>query len=183
MPIQLINLGGYANDGTGDDLRAAFLKVNANFTLLDSAAQINNGANLGSGANVFKGKVSTTLEFRSLTSTDNSVTLTSTANTVNFKANTNLLEDLAPRLGANLNLNGRNIIGTGDVQATVYGVDLEALNAMLALLIESNQNLAVDLGSINTPAGVETNFRGYGLDMGPIVGASPANRFNFGTIV
>ena len=32
--IQTINLGNYANDGTGDDLRAAFTKVNANFTEL-----------------------------------------------------------------------------------------------------------------------------------------------------
>lgn len=28
----LINLGEYANDGTGDDLRTAFAKVNSNFT-------------------------------------------------------------------------------------------------------------------------------------------------------
>jgi len=30
MAIQTINLGTYANDGTGDDLRSAFQKVNAN---------------------------------------------------------------------------------------------------------------------------------------------------------
>ena len=28
MTIQTINIGALANDGTGDDLRAAFLKVN-----------------------------------------------------------------------------------------------------------------------------------------------------------
>jgi hypothetical protein len=27
MSIQTINIGGFANDGTGDDLRTAFLKV------------------------------------------------------------------------------------------------------------------------------------------------------------
>ena len=31
MAIQNINLGTYANDGTGDDLRSAFTKVNDNF--------------------------------------------------------------------------------------------------------------------------------------------------------
>jgi hypothetical protein len=31
MAIQTINVGTTANDGTGDDLRAAFQKVNANF--------------------------------------------------------------------------------------------------------------------------------------------------------
>ena len=35
MAIQLVNLGNTANDGTGDDLREAFVKVNANFNELD----------------------------------------------------------------------------------------------------------------------------------------------------
>lgn len=34
ITLQQINLGGYANDGTGDDLRTAFAKVIANFTTL-----------------------------------------------------------------------------------------------------------------------------------------------------
>ena len=94
MPIQRIEIGGYANDGTGDDLRTAFNKVNANFTLLDSDAQINDGANLGTGTAVLKGKTSTILQFKTLTSTDTSVTLTSTDDTVNLKANTLLSTDL-----------------------------------------------------------------------------------------
>ena len=34
MAIQTINIGTIANDGTGDDLREAFVKVNNNFTEL-----------------------------------------------------------------------------------------------------------------------------------------------------
>jgi hypothetical protein len=45
MALQTINLGTYANDGTGDDLRTAFNKVNANLTELYSALY---GANVGS---------------------------------------------------------------------------------------------------------------------------------------
>jgi hypothetical protein len=45
MAIQTINLGTYANDGTGDDLRTAFEKVNANLVELYS---ISGGANIGS---------------------------------------------------------------------------------------------------------------------------------------
>ena len=45
MAIQQINLGTYANDGTGDDLRTAFEKVNANLIELYS---ISGGANIGS---------------------------------------------------------------------------------------------------------------------------------------
>jgi len=35
MTIQNINIGNIANDGTGDDLREAFRKVNENFDELD----------------------------------------------------------------------------------------------------------------------------------------------------
>jgi hypothetical protein len=45
MAIQTINLGTYANDGTGDDLRVAFQKVNANILELASTVY---GANVGS---------------------------------------------------------------------------------------------------------------------------------------
>ena len=45
MAIQPINLGTYANDGTGDDLRVAFQKVNANILELYSTVY---GANVGS---------------------------------------------------------------------------------------------------------------------------------------
>lgn len=37
MALQTINLGTYPNDGTGDDLRTAFQKVNANLTELYSS--------------------------------------------------------------------------------------------------------------------------------------------------
>ena len=37
MTIQNINIGNIANDGTGDDLREAFRKVNENFDALESA--------------------------------------------------------------------------------------------------------------------------------------------------
>jgi hypothetical protein len=45
MALQTINLGTYANDRTGDDLRTAFQKVNANLTELYDALY---GANVGS---------------------------------------------------------------------------------------------------------------------------------------
>jgi hypothetical protein len=183
MPIQRIEIGGYANDGTGDDLRTAFNKVNANFTLLDSDAQINDGANVGTGTAILKGKTSTILQFKSLTSTDTSVTLTTTDNTVNLQANTRLSTDLAPTLGGNLNLNNRNIVGAGDVRTSIWGIDIIALNAMVALLIESNNNIAIDLGSFSNPTGFDTNVNGYSLDLGTFDTPEIANRFNFGTFV
>jgi hypothetical protein len=44
MALQNINLGTYANDGTGDDLRTAFEKVKANFTDIYNSL---NGARVG----------------------------------------------------------------------------------------------------------------------------------------
>ena len=35
MAVQLINIGNIANDGTGDDLREAMIKINSNFEEID----------------------------------------------------------------------------------------------------------------------------------------------------
>ena len=68
MAIQTINLGLIANDGTGDDLREAFTKVNANFADLDvRAANITaENAAVGAGFGVFKEQDGTVLKFRDL---------------------------------------------------------------------------------------------------------------------
>jgi hypothetical protein len=67
MAIQVINVGNLANDGTGDDLREAFIKVNQNFDELDLRAANVEGANVGIGGfTLFKDKVGSTLNFRAL---------------------------------------------------------------------------------------------------------------------
>lgn len=68
MPIQYVNIGTNPNDGTGDDLRSAFLKVNDNFQLLASiGGETNVGANLGGGSGqVYAGKTNETLNFRTI---------------------------------------------------------------------------------------------------------------------
>lgn len=82
MAVQTINIGNIANDGTGDDLRVAFAKINSNFTDVDSriAAAID-AENLGSGEGVFYVKDGNILEFKSLVAGDN-VTLNATANDI-----------------------------------------------------------------------------------------------------
>ncbi len=86
MTIQPILIGNYANDGTGDDLRTAFEKVNANFLALSGTVNIINGTNVGGGAEIFKDKDLVNLRFKTLTSTDNSVTITHDDETVNLKS-------------------------------------------------------------------------------------------------
>ena len=184
MTLRTINLGNYANDGTGDDLRSAFEKVNFNFNELSGSASIIGGSNLGSGQGVFAQRNVSTLEFKSLTSTDNSVTLTSSSNSVNLKANTKLLEDLNPKLGGDLDINGhivRDIAGGGDVQTTIYGISVPLLNSLLALLVESN-SLVIDLGSLLAPTGQSSGLlSGYVLDMGYFANPTGSNPLNFGS--
>ena len=71
MNITLIDIGSIANDGTGDDLRTAFDKVNQNFVELETSIDASTVAsNLGDGIGVFKQKVENTLQFRSLGTDD-----------------------------------------------------------------------------------------------------------------
>ncbi len=65
MAIQTINIGNVVNDGLGDDLRTAFQKVNANFAELQSFLTVT-ASNVGSGFGVYKQKVGSNLEFKSL---------------------------------------------------------------------------------------------------------------------
>jgi hypothetical protein len=65
--IQTINVGNLVNDGLGDDLRTAFLKVNTNFSNLNTGLTIT-ASNSGLGAGIFKQKTSNDLQFKSLVS-------------------------------------------------------------------------------------------------------------------
>jgi len=183
MTLQLVNLGNYANDGTGDDLRTAFQKVNANFTALNTETNISNGANLGSGVGLFKDRNVANLEFKSLTSTGNTVAITSAANTVNLETTTTLENDLNPTLAGTLNLNGNYVYG-GDVQTSIFGINIPIIAGLLELILQSNQ-LIVDMGSVLSPAGSKVSGdRGTVLDLGYI--ADPVysnNNLNFGNIV
>jgi len=188
MPtVQQINLGGYANDGTGDDLRTAFTKVNSNFNLLFSEANVTNGVNLGSGVPLLFDKNPSTLalEFKTLTSLDTSVVFTSTNNSVDLKAKTIVQNDLTPKLGGNLNLDIFNVYG-GDIRTTVHGLDVPVTNNVVSTLLASN-SLNLDMGAIDAPTGYQRYpNRGYPIDLNGTGSASGfikplSNDYDFGT--
>jgi hypothetical protein len=88
MTIQYINVGTNANDGTGEDLRSAFFKVNSNFQYLAGlGGETNAGQNIGSGSGIYATKSGTLLQFKSLvagagvsiTPDSNIITISSTA--------------------------------------------------------------------------------------------------------
>ena len=185
MAIQTINLGAYPNDGTGDDLRTAFQKVNANFAEVVTGVAVANGANLGGGVGIFAQRNVANLEFKSLTSTASTVAITSTATTVNLNAITKLETDLAPKLGANLNLNNYGISGDGSINANVWGANVSIINALMYFILRSPA-VAVDFGTFTTPAGVGpngSNPNGIPIDMGTFTistGAINNNILDFG---
>jgi hypothetical protein len=201
MSIQTMNIGGFANDGTGDDLRTAFLKVNANFAELGGVSGLTNGENLGNGVGVFAQRNATdpVLEFRTLTSVDNSVEITATSTTINLKNRSLLVNDPSPTVAAPvfgnlnnitnpLNLNGNEIIN-GDVKATVFGLDVRAGNAIIELLLASNA-VDINFGTFLYPTGGTgfPNDSGIILDMNGFLvngfAVEPSvGRYDFGTFV
>jgi hypothetical protein len=183
MTIQTINLGNYANDGTGDDLRVAFDKVNKNFIALSVSASVVNGYNLGPGVGVFLDKNLTNLEFKTLTSVDNSVTITdhTSDHTIDLLAKTILQNDPTPTLGANLNLGTHYVYG-GDIRTTVEGFSINTLNSIVSMLLTTN-SVRLDVGTIAYPTGFTTaQPRGYIIDMGSLMFPT-ANQLDFGTLV
>lgn len=187
MTIQVINLGNYANDGTGDDLRTAFEKVNANFAQLGNG-EVHNGVNVGTGAGIFKQRNSSAnLEFKSLVSTDSSLLFATDTNTIDISSVTTVQNDSNPVLGGDLSLNGNNIYGPGDLETTVNGINVTNLNTIVTLLLANNYlSLNVDFGSWTQRAGAFAGDpQGYNLDMGTFsIPGGPfeaTNTFDFGT--
>ena len=138
MAIQTINLGTYANDGTGDDLRVAFQKVNANFSEIDNLS-ISNAVNLGAGAGLFAGKQSSpqlgdNLKFKSLVAGSN-IFLTTNDNEV-------IITSQFVTLTQNLNLNSKDIEGTGNISIT-GNISAAGGNVLVGnnLTVNGNSNL------------------------------------------
>ena len=144
MTINYVNLGNFANDGTGDDLLTAFTKVNNNFTALDIAL-VSGGANLGAGIPIFVGKtpsveVGDNLTFRSLVAgTNTNITYNGTSITISSANNvlTDITGDLDVKNFSIISTLNRDIRLTPDGSGrvvldgsdwpTTYGVDGQVL--------------------------------------------------------
>ena len=70
MAVNLINVGQIANDGTGDDLREAMIKINENFEILDlTIGATSTASNLGTvGQGLFSASINDELQFKKLNS-------------------------------------------------------------------------------------------------------------------
>ena len=193
MSIQPILIGNYSNDGTGDDLRTAFDKVNKNFAALNTGlVAVTSGANVGTGTGIYKDVNLTTLEFKSLTSANESVIITDQGNTIDLASSSALHTDPAPYLNADLDIQGYRIIDTlhtGDIQTTIYGISIPNLSAILGLVFAANK-LSIDFGVNGNmvatgSANPSLDTKGTNLDCAGVnfADALLTNPLDFGTFV
>ncbi len=115
MAIQNINLGTYANDGTGDDLRAAFTKVNDNFDYIDTFAVIS-GTNLGAGAPVFKTANGGALQFRTIAAGTN-LTVSYDGNVITVAANNPFVGNVTGNVTGNAGTVTNGVYTTSSINA------------------------------------------------------------------
>jgi len=86
MAIETINLGNLINDGLGDDLRTAFLKVNNNFNFLNLELGIT-GANIGAaGVGIFKDKIDGKLLLKNIAPGDSTIVVIDDNDTVKISS-------------------------------------------------------------------------------------------------
>ncbi len=190
MAIQTINIGTIANDGTGDDLREAFVKVNGNFLELDlRSPEATSASNLGTGGQgLFAEKVGNDLQFKkivagvgtTLSSDANSVTINTTSTGLNeiqvFADNTNVfVNSAAPTL---------TLAGGGTTTTTLSG-NTVTISSTTALSLDSNPTLSANLNgagfNITGTGNIESNV--YGLDLRTFDGVQKLNtEFDLGAI-
>lgn len=120
MAITSINVGNIANDGTGDDLREAFIKVNNNFAEVDSRLTTLpvSGQNLGSGEGLYAGVNDNTLQFKSLVAGSN-VSITSTSTQVTVNAATGITNFFLISDNGSINVGGQTLAIAGDPSSPI----------------------------------------------------------------
>lgn len=178
MAIQTINIGNIANDGTGDDIRVAFGKVNDNFEELDLR---NPGtltaSNIGAaGEGIFAQKEGVDLQFKKIIG-GTGTTLTSTNNTITIDGSAISQLTLGTDNGsivvtasASLSWNGGNGIATRqngnqiimDIEAGALSYDT---NPTLSGNLDANGN---DIVGVDNITATNINALVYDTDIRPI---------------
>jgi len=203
MAIKNINIGYLANDGTGDDLREAFIKVNDNFdemqSLLNNTIKVT-GENIGLGKPIFKEKLGNTLQFKTLIQ-GNNILLTEHGDSITFTADSGLEQIIVLSESGSIILPGGqqllNVFGGVNIGTAVDVQDGESflkINVKGAGLLEldqdphlggtliGNNNNITDIHSItsNTFVG-NLNGTVYGIDIRTISDA--LLEFDFGGFI
>lgn len=203
MAVQLINIGNVANDGTGDDLREAFIKVNQNFEELDLRDDEQTSAsNLGNeGEGLFVRRNVYDLEFKkisaganvTLTADDNKIVIAADSGvsdlTITADSGSVLLDDSAA-----LTVSGGSDITTSIVEGvlTVDYVGITDLvsdpSPQLSADLDAQSNNLLNVGTISS-SGITGPLTGnvtglvHGVDIRDLnFYKLPENSWNFGEL-
>ena len=161
MAITRINVGNIANDGTGDDLRQAFVKVNNSIAELDARVVPQNTAtNLGTGTGVFYTKEGPSLNFRSLVAGDNislvadgtSITITNNGSiTVRTDGNTLNLSGAGRQFGVNGGQSITTSLSGNNINVALDTTDLVSLdtNPTLGAALDANSFNINNVGTLS----------------------------------
>ena len=172
MAITRINVGNIANDGTGDDLRQAFVKVNNNFDELDLRVVAQNTAtNLGTGTGIFYTKQGSELSFKSLVAGDNmslatdgtSITITNNGSiTVRTDGDTLSLSGAGRQFGVNGGQNITTSLSGNNINVALDTTDLVSLdtNPALGAALDANTFNINNIGSLFATAVSATTLTG-----------------------
>jgi uncharacterized membrane protein len=150
MAVQLINIGNIANDGTGDDLREAMIKINTNFEELDLRDdEQTTASNLGStGEGLFFRRNAYDLEFKKISAGSN-VTLTADASKIVIAADSGVSDLTITADTGNVVLDNSaalSIVGGTDITTSITGSVLTlAYNGITDLVSDTTPQLSADL--------------------------------------
>ena len=197
MPVKKINIGQLANDGTGDDIRTAFDKVNDNFEDLNSRfPTAATGENLGpTGEGIFESATNSKLSFKKIIGGDN-VTLTANVTGITISTPSSLDQLIAVSDNGTITVaRGQTMAiqgGTG-IATSVTGQNLfistsnGALSGdgapALSAQLNANNNNIINGGTITA-----SQFNGpldglvYGVDVRDLQAAAGENSFDFGRL-
>ena len=197
MSVKKINIGQLANDGTGDDIRTAFDKVNDNFEDLNARfPTAASGENLGpTGEGIFESATNSKLSFKKIIGGDN-VTLTASVTGITISTPSSLDQLIAVSDNGTITVaRGQTMAiqgGTG-IATSVTGQNLfistsnGALSGdgapALSAQLNANNNNIINGGTITA-----SQFNGpldglvYGIDVRKLQAGAGENSFDFGNL-
>jgi hypothetical protein len=153
MSLQLINVGNIANDGTGDDLREAFIKINQNFEEIDlKEPDLTTAINIGAvGEGIFAKIEDFELQFKKIVQGSN-ITLTATDDQIVINALGGLQQLLVISDEGSLFLKDGDAItisGGIGVNTKFIGTNLIIENTASQLQTDLSPTLAANLNANN----------------------------------
>ncbi len=188
MSLEQINIGTFANDGTGDDLREAFRKVNLNFIDLDLRDDESTTAtNIGTiGEGIFAKKNNYELQFKKLVGGFDT-TLTSSEDKITIDVDTGLKRIVVVSDSGSKILettDNINLYGSGSISTRLVGSTLTITSTFNELSEDTTPVLGGNLDAggntiTNSPSISATKF--IGTHVGNVTDANEAVLVNAAT--